>query len=53
MININSFNEIIKKYNFFLFDQWGVLHNGHKKFNDAERCLIKLRELKKKSYFNF
>ena len=48
MININSFNEIIKKYNFFLFDQWGVLHNGHKKFNDAERCLIKLRELKKK-----
>tara|TARA_B100000900_G_scaffold275369_1_gene235343 strand:- start:92 stop:913 length:822 start_codon:yes stop_codon:yes gene_type:complete len=48
LININSFDELIKKYNFFLFDQWGVLHNGHKKFEDAEKCLIKLRELKKK-----
>jgi ribonucleotide monophosphatase NagD (HAD superfamily) len=26
----------------------GVLHNGHKKFDHAEKCLIRLRELKKK-----
>ena len=48
MKNINSFDELAEKYKFFLFDQWGVLHNGHKKFDHAEKCLIRLRELKKK-----
>jgi len=46
--NLKTFTEIINLYDFFLFDQWGVLHNGHYKFSNAERCLEKLKELNKK-----
>ncbi|MBT6206965.1 MAG: TIGR01459 family HAD-type hydrolase, partial [Francisellaceae bacterium] len=28
--------------------QWGVLHNGHSKFEDAENCLRILKKNKKK-----
>ena len=39
MKNISSFKNVVRKYDYFLFDQWGVLHNGHKKFIEAEKCL--------------
>ena len=39
MKNILSFKNVVSKYDYFLFDQWGVLHNGHKKFIEAEKCL--------------
>ncbi len=48
MKNIFSFKPLIKNYDFFLFDQWGVLHNGHKKFTQAENCLKYLKEKNKK-----
>ena len=48
MRNINSLDEIIESYNVFLFDQWGVLHNGKKLFNNAEKVIEKLLNLKKK-----
>jgi len=46
--NILSFKPLIKDYDFFLFDQWGVLHNGHKKFPQAENCLKILKDKNKK-----
>jgi HAD superfamily hydrolase (TIGR01459 family) len=45
---LKSFKSLIPKYDFFLFDQWGVLHNGHYKFEDAENCLKILKKNKKK-----
>ena len=48
MKNILSFKSLINNYEFFLFDQWGVLHNGHKKFTKAEKCLKYLKEKNKK-----
>jgi HAD superfamily hydrolase (TIGR01459 family) len=46
--NLKSFKSLIPKYDFFLFDQWGVLHNGHHKFEEAENCLKILKKNKKK-----
>ena len=48
MRNIISFKSLVKNYDYFLFDQWGVLHNGHKKFPKAENCLKYLKEKNKK-----
>ena len=48
MKNLKSFKSLIPKYDFFLFDQWGVLHNGHYKFEDAENCLKILKKNNKK-----
>ncbi|MDB3863947.1 TIGR01459 family HAD-type hydrolase [Alphaproteobacteria bacterium] len=48
MKNLKSFKSLIPKYDFFLFDQWGVLHNGHFKFENAENCLKILKKNKKK-----
>ena len=48
MKNLKSFKSLISKYDFFLFDQWGVLHNGHYKFEEAENCLKILKQNKKK-----
>lgn len=48
MKNLKSFKSLIEKYEYFLFDQWGVLHNGHHKFKEAENCLSLLKEHKKK-----
>ncbi len=48
MKNISSFKYIVGKYDYFLFDQWGVLHNGHKKFLRAEKCLEFLKLKNKK-----
>ena len=50
MRNINSLDEIIESYNVFLFDQWGVLHNGKKLYNNAEKVIEKLLNLKKKVF---
>ena len=48
MKNISSFKDLVDDYEYFLFDQWGVLHNGHKKFEKAEKCLEFLKERSKK-----
>ena len=48
MKNILSFKNVVSKYDYFLFDQWGVLHNGHKKFLEAEKCLEYLKLENKK-----
>jgi len=38
----------LKKYDFFLIDQWGVIHNGEKKFKEAYKALLFLKKLGKK-----
>ena len=48
MKNISSFKDLVDKYDYFLFDQWGVLHNGQKKFEKAEECLKFLKVKNKK-----
>ena len=32
---INSFSEISDKYNLFILDQWGVMHDGHYGYDHA------------------
>ena len=32
---INSFSEISDKYNLFILDQWGVMHDGHNGYDHA------------------
>tara|TARA_X000000368_G_scaffold416459_1_gene410426 strand:+ start:1704 stop:2525 length:822 start_codon:yes stop_codon:yes gene_type:complete len=46
---IISIKTIAHKYDYFLFDQWGVLHNGYKVFEDAIDCLQELKNLNKKN----
>ena len=48
VININSLSEIANKYDLFIIDQWGVLHDGKKAYDDAVKCINKLINLKKK-----
>ena len=49
MKRIISIKTIAHKYDYFLFDQWGVLHNGYKVFEDAIDCLQELKNLNKKN----
>ena len=38
-----KFKNLIDKFDCFLFDQWGVLHDGKKKFSFIDKTLKKLR----------
>tara|TARA_B100000795_G_scaffold223625_1_gene178859 strand:+ start:1982 stop:2839 length:858 start_codon:yes stop_codon:yes gene_type:complete len=38
----------LKKYDLFLIDQWGVIHDGEKKFKEAYKVLLFLKKLGKK-----
>ena len=48
MKKLKSLKTIIDKYDYFLFDQWGVIHNGYELFSDAKDCLKELKLLGKK-----
>ena len=39
---INSFSTILDKYDFFILDQWGVMHDGHKGYKHAINAVNKL-----------
>ena len=45
---INNVSEIIEKYDTFILDQWGVLHNGSNAFIGAIETLKLLKKLGKK-----
>ena len=45
---INNISEIIQKYDTFILDQWGVLHNGGNAFEHAVETLKLLKENNKK-----
>ena len=44
---IKGLNEIYKKYDLFIFDQWGVMHDGSKGYNNAIDCIKKLHKKNK------
>lgn len=49
--SITHFEELSLRYDFFLFDLWGVIHNGKQAFPGAIETLTRLKELKKRVYF--
>ena len=48
--NIKSILDIINDYEVFLFDQWGVVHDGENIFPDAENVFKILQEKQKKVF---
>ena len=44
---IKGLQDIIDKYDVFLLDQWGVIHDGNKGFRSAINCIKKLYEYEK------
>ena len=49
MKKITSIKSICDQYDYFLFDQWGVLHNGLNTFEDSKNCLKNLKSMGKKN----
>ena len=45
---INSLSEIFNKYDIFILDQWGVMHDGHKGYKHAIEAVDKLIKENKK-----
>ena len=43
-----NFNFLVNKFDCFLFDQWGVIHDGNKKFSYVNETFLKLKNKKKK-----
>ncbi len=41
---IYDFSKIAHQYDCFIFDIWGVIHDGKNLFNDAVECLVNLSE---------
>ena len=46
--NINCLSKIVEKYDIFILDQWGVMHDGVIAYPHAIDCVNKLLQLKKK-----
>ena len=44
---IQSLLDLINEYDLFLFDQWGVIHDGKNIFSKAEEVFLHLQNLKK------
>ncbi len=47
----DNFSEIINKYNYFIFDVWGVIHDGDFAYPNAVETIMKLKQLGKKICF--
>ena len=45
---IKSLSKIVDKYEVFILDQWGVMHDGKKGYPEAVKCVQKLMQYKKK-----
>ena len=43
MQSIEGIKEIIDKYEVFILDQWGVMHDGNKGYSHAIRCINYLK----------
>ena len=48
---INGLSEIYNKYDTFLIDLWGVIHNGIKPYPEALEVLKNLKKVNKKFIF--
>ena len=45
---IEYFSEVVDKYDVFILDQWGVMHDGKAGYSHAIKCVNQLAKLKKK-----
>ena len=45
---ISGINEIISMYEYYIIDQWGVMHNGSQGYSDAIECVDYLKKNNKK-----
>ncbi|WP_085904577.1 TIGR01459 family HAD-type hydrolase [Kiloniella majae] len=43
---LKGLSEVVDDYDLFIFDLWGVIHNGITPYSDAVECLMHLREQK-------
>mgnify|MGYP000524748992 CR=1 FL=1 len=50
---IEYFSEVVDKYDVFILDQWGVMHNGQKSYPSAIQCVEKLYNLKPKNLIRY
>ena len=48
MQSIEGIKEIIDKYEVFILDQWGVIHDGNKGYSYAIKCINYLKANNKK-----
>ena len=48
MKTLESIREIIKKYEVFILDQWGVIHDGNRGYSHAIKCINYLKANNKK-----
>ena len=48
ILTISGLKEIYQEYDFFIFDQWGVMHDGNNSYRKAIDCIYKLNSKKKK-----
>ena len=46
--NIESISKVVDRYDVFILDQWGVMHDGSAGYFHAVNCINKLAQLKKK-----
>src|SRR5688572_20843318 len=51
MLNYNSVSEFADKYDGFILDIWGVIHDGHETYPGVVYCMKKLAEMKKEIVF--
>ena len=50
MEEIKSINDILNKYSVFIFDQWGVLHDGNKIYDGVENLILSISEKNKEIF---
>ena len=48
MQSLESIREIINKYEVFILDQWGVIHDGKRGYSHAIKCINYLKSNNKK-----
>ena len=48
IVTIQGINEIINRYNIFILDQWGVMHDGNQAYQFAITCIKQLYDKNKK-----
>ena len=48
MQSLKGIGEIINKYEVFILDQWGVMHDGNKAYSNAIKCIDYLKANNKK-----
>lgn len=51
ILYIDGLDTIVDKYNTYIVDLWGVIHDGTKTYPKVEDCLIELQRRGKKVYF--